>query len=725
MSREKNKVVLQLGISYILIIVFLVASITLLLGMNTRVLEKLNNKYCQSVFEYVSKNSEKTTQINNELFSAFVNYDALQEIMTVNSFEDYFNIEESFKLIERLSYKKPDNVEYYIFFPKTDSVISNGGIYTADAYYKGYVSARYNSKDEWVKAHEESSAISQNSSLEYSDSVVLKKEYITPLFERAYFVTVFDSSYFIDSDNFPVWIAECDIYISNVKEKVLMSRQSSAINKPVTYISSLDELYGDEWGVFSSDFSNGMIYTVSIVYPKAIIWEEVQRVKKLEISIAIFTILLGFVIALYAIKKNCSPLSRVFNALNITKSKDGYGDMEKRIHEIVSKKALYEKKLKDNMKQMVLARCLSKGYSAQHIHYTLKKAGIKFKRKYFCLCQLDIFDITEMYGNETVWSKEEKFSDLSFIADNVFVEIFEENASVVTVEDNIFIIINTDTSIIGDDMHKKINSALDFIQEHFVINLSYVLSDVYEDEGDLAEAYNQCLYLLRYKLAMGIADTITSVSIEKMQKEASGNLFSSKTEQRFLNALTVGNTEMALLILNEVFSSIFNYGISGSELKCVLIDVGTCLGKLPNYKIEYEKIVELSDDVFGMESFLTKTVKEICSYSTSLKKPSNNKLAAIVEYIDQNFNEVLNLDILSDKFNLSSRHLSRIFKSYVGVGILDYINNTRISCAKKLLKETDMSIQQIAIECGCGNVRSFNRIFQKIEGITPSEYRLS
>ena len=59
------------------------------------------------------------------------------------------------------------------------------------------------------------------------------------------------------------------------------------------------------------------------------------------------------------------------------------------------------------------------------------------------------------------------------------------------------------------------------------------------------------------------------------------------------------------------------------------------------------------------------------------------------------------------------------------MSVTDYINKTRLMHAKELLKNSDKTVKAIAVETGFVNLRSFNRVFQKYEGVTPSEYRNS
>ena len=71
----------------------------------------------------------------------------------------------------------------------------------------------------------------------------------------------------------------------------------------------------------------------------------------------------------------------------------------------------------------------------------------------------------------------------------------------------------------------------------------------------------------------------------------------------------------------------------------------------------------------------------------------------------------------------SYSRLSTLFKEYVGTTIVDYINEKKMVYAKRLLQTTTLTILQISEMIGYSSLSSFNHLFKKSFGITPSEYR--
>ena len=95
----------------------------------------------------------------------------------------------------------------------------------------------------------------------------------------------------------------------------------------------------------------------------------------------------------------------------------------------------------------------------------------------------------------------------------------------------------------------------------------------------------------------------------------------------------------------------------------------------------------------------------------------------VKHYLDENWSKKITLDGLADAFYINKFYLTRLFKNRYGTPILTYVLNTRITHAKQLLRFSDDTIENISKTCGFTDQNYFSRIFKKIVGITPSEYR--
>lgn len=98
-------------------------------------------------------------------------------------------------------------------------------------------------------------------------------------------------------------------------------------------------------------------------------------------------------------------------------------------------------------------------------------------------------------------------------------------------------------------------------------------------------------------------------------------------------------------------------------------------------------------------------------------------LQHVKDYLDQHYQEKITLDNLADKFFINKFYLTRIFKEQFGISVNSYLAQIRITHAKQLLRFSDRTIEQIGRECGIDEPAYFARVFKKVEGTSPGEYR--
>jgi len=98
-------------------------------------------------------------------------------------------------------------------------------------------------------------------------------------------------------------------------------------------------------------------------------------------------------------------------------------------------------------------------------------------------------------------------------------------------------------------------------------------------------------------------------------------------------------------------------------------------------------------------------------------------MLAIQEYIALNYQEALNLKVLSERFFLHPATISKEFPKYCPQSLNKYINSVRVFAATKLLENTNDSIGKIAESCGFESENTFLRQFKSVMEISPTRYR--
>lgn len=104
---------------------------------------------------------------------------------------------------------------------------------------------------------------------------------------------------------------------------------------------------------------------------------------------------------------------------------------------------------------------------------------------------------------------------------------------------------------------------------------------------------------------------------------------------------------------------------------------------------------------------------------------SRDLMHRIFRFAADNFTESCLLSNLAAAIGYDYSYLSKLFSEKIGISYTEYVNMLRIDRACYLLKNTDRPIIDIAADCGYGSLRTFNRNFSRIVGMTPREYKKS
>lgn len=99
------------------------------------------------------------------------------------------------------------------------------------------------------------------------------------------------------------------------------------------------------------------------------------------------------------------------------------------------------------------------------------------------------------------------------------------------------------------------------------------------------------------------------------------------------------------------------------------------------------------------------------------------KLRQVIEYINENLDKDLTLVEIANTVGMSMYHFSRLFKQSTGLSPYQYVTNSRIEKAKRLLVQTEEAINQIGQQVGFPNQSHFTNVFRKAMGVTPKAYR--
>lgn len=136
------------------------------------------------------------------------------------------------------------------------------------------------------------------------------------------------------------------------------------------------------------------------------------------------------------------------------------------------------------------------------------------------------------------------------------------------------------------------------------------------------------------------------------------------------------------------------------------------------YAIRIEKCQSVNDITELCHEMLLEYCKLVNRYTTRKYSPI---VAECVSYINVHFSENIHLDNLSKKLNINKTYLCKIFKKETHVSITEYINQCRVTEAKFLLQNKNISLSEIAYLLGFNDYSYFSRVFKKFTGTSPKQ----
>jgi|GEM_PF-2680542 len=145
----------------------------------------------------------------------------------------------------------------------------------------------------------------------------------------------------------------------------------------------------------------------------------------------------------------------------------------------------------------------------------------------------------------------------------------------------------------------------------------------------------------------------------------------------------------------------------------------TCL---PADAVVDRGILEGMDNCDIVRNYVQFIVDTAMCYVKGLKD-SDATLQRVVEYIDNHFASPITLSLLSETFHINPSYLCKLFRERMNKSFVYYLNEVRISHARKLLAGSRLSVDEIAERTGFNNANYFVRVFKKTTGMTIGEYR--
>lgn len=150
-------------------------------------------------------------------------------------------------------------------------------------------------------------------------------------------------------------------------------------------------------------------------------------------------------------------------------------------------------------------------------------------------------------------------------------------------------------------------------------------------------------------------------------------------------------------------------------------ELENCLEQmLYHHQLSYSNELMLQGYLYQFFAYLAKSAN--LTYHSEVEN-ENIYVSKAIEYIQNNYQNPVTVELLANFVGIHRSYLSTLFEQHLQLSPQQFLLKYRITKAKNMLINTDISIQQVAASIGYANQLSFSKAFKKVVGISPSFYR--
>lgn len=259
------------------------------------------------------------------------------------------------------------------------------------------------------------------------------------------------------------------------------------------------------------------------------------------------------------------------------------------------------------------------------------------------------------------------------------------------------------------------------------------LSSIHDSVETIGASYIEAENALDYRFIFG-ESLIAYWEIQKQDSLPCDSIRSLNSFGNIYQAIINTDTAKIHAILDQLSSYMLESHLPLSFIKGLCYELISNVVEAINELTARDILAENSIDVIQLGQFETvgQLLEMIAAIAQSLEKLLDNPLSdkdersidAVLRYCQQHYADPdFSLQNTAEAFNMSLSSFSQFFKQKAGTPPINYIAELRIGYAKRLLKETDLSIADVCSQVGYFSTSSFIRKFRQQENCTPTEYR--
>lgn len=497
----------------------------------------------------------------------------------------------------------------------------------------------------------------------------------------------------------------------------------------------------------------------AIIIPSGVYWEKAEYVRGFTFVSILISLVSAGVLTLFFLRRNYSPIQELVNTLADKITPQERADWNEL--SLIRQAVLHTRNEKDEvmlqlqkhqhvLRSNMMGRLL-KGKLDALVPYeeSFKSYQMELQSSEFAVILFMLENEDSLYEKLPGIDVNERRKLLQFIISNVVEELARKRGHIgyVAESDDMMVCLvnlNAGAADVKADLRGIASEAQDFL-ERYDMELTVSLSGKHLSWPGIAEAYQEAVDAMEYKMVLGKKGIISYEEIAREGEGQSDYYYPLQMEQQLINFIKAGDYAQASAYMNEITDRNFGKPLMSLTLaKCLIFnlvatmikamnELGDKDGGLLGANSQWMESIMACDTIQEMQQELQALLREVCRAAEEKRSANVSQdrelslrdlVAKVTRYVEDNYGDPnLNVNAIGERFDLKGSYLSKLFKNQTGEGLLDCIHKFRIGQAKELIRTKNESISEISRMVGYNDAATFIRVFKKYEGITPGKFK--
>lgn len=265
------------------------------------------------------------------------------------------------------------------------------------------------------------------------------------------------------------------------------------------------------------------------------------------------------------------------------------------------------------------------------------------------------------------------------------------------------------------------------------------LGTVVDSLDKLNESYKAACHALKHRFYSEGSSLLTPETIKKKSPFSTSYEQVAPAFQQFENKLKscveLANSEQVRTSISEFCNSLYHYRYEPRDTIKLLGDIymkmqmsypefGRSVNEIQGYEYSYVKALELFDTLDEIKKYTIELYGSVVRHIGEIRKRKDKKLVEVVkDYVIKHYNEDITLNKIAEIVYMNPSYICDLFKNQTGEQFVVFLTRIRIDKAKALLKDVRIKTYEVGQMVGYEDPTYFSKVFKKVVGISPSEYR--